>query len=646
MKNLFSTKTISIYLVGCLFILMSIYGLGSANLMVGGFGVFLLKAIINKDFSVKPLTSILNISMYTLAIGILPFLVNLNPYTGLIINFVSIFLILYMLVYSLKETIYVPFLLGYAFFLSEPATGHELKLRLIGLLIVAVVSVIFQIIFYRLKGPNLSLNNVSKSLSLITQLIETKLSDGDFVSVKTKLEIHNLAWNKDILNQKQNEFYLTKAETVQINLISTIRSLKFKIEKLDKKNSNIDLNEVIDILSKLKDFANGKCKRYILIETFSYFNNKYKKDKNLDNDTYEIKESLDILFVFIINFYDIEHGVIKVSTKTKLRDYIELEKGLFKDFRRGSSRFTFAFRTALLMSLTYFFVTLFNLKYGHWALYTIVSISQPYYDVTKQKAFDRLRGTIIGGVIFTFLNLIFRGFNERLIIIFIAIYFVVYLVDYSKRITAATIMALMIVSTSSSHMLLITFDRLFFVMIGALIVIIGSLLILPYKLENEIYDLSNIYFETCENAILALLTIYDSDEKQQDIHNMILTADNIEAKISVKNSAYDIKIIEEFLSNGRVVLDTIQKILNRMYFYDTTLLNNKFIRLENLNQMKKYIDNLSDDDFKNGSFEHIISKYIKLSKSKGELLIYKDVFDILVANRHLKTLKENMDKKS
>ncbi|MGL4992371.1 MAG: FUSC family protein [Sarcina sp.] len=646
MKKLFSIKTISIYLVGCLFILMSIYGLGSANLMVGGFGVFLLKAITNKDFSVKPLTSILNISMYTLAIGILPFLVNLNLYTGLIINFVSVFLILYMLVYSLRETIYVPFLLGYAFFLSEPATGHELKLRLIGLLIIAVVSVIFQIVFYRLKGPNLSLNNLSKSLSLITELIETKINDGDFASVKTKLETHNLAWNKDILNQKQNEFYLTKAETVQINLISTIRSLKFKIDKLDKKNSNIDLNEVVDLLSKLKDFANGKCKRYILIETFSYFNNKYKKDKNLDNDTYEIKESLDILFVFIINFYDIEHGVIKVSTRSKLRDYIELEKGLFKDFRRGSSRFTFAFRTALLMALTYFFVTFFNLKYGHWALYTIVSISQPYYDVTKQKAFDRLRGTIIGGLIFTFLNLIFRGFDARIVIIFIAIYFLVYLTDYSKRITAATVMALMIVSTSSSHMLLITFDRLFFVMIGAIIVVIGSLLILPYKLENEIYDLSNIYFETCEDAICSLLTIYDGDEKQQDIHNMILTANNIESKISVKNSAYDIKIIEEFLSNGRIVLDTIQKILNRMYFYDTTLLNNKFVRLENLKQMKEYIDNLSEDEFKNGSFEHIISKYIKLSKSKSELLIYKDVFDILVANRRLQTLKKNMDKKS
>ncbi|MGL5573982.1 MAG: hypothetical protein ACRDCW_00260, partial [Sarcina sp.] len=112
MKNYISVQNLSIFAVGCLFIAMSIFGLGHINMMVGGFGVFLLKVIINKDFSSKPLTSILYITFYTLTIGFLPSLVNLNPFTGVIINFISIFIILYLLVYSLKETIYVPFLLG------------------------------------------------------------------------------------------------------------------------------------------------------------------------------------------------------------------------------------------------------------------------------------------------------------------------------------------------------------------------------------------------------------------------------------------------------------------------------------------------------------------------------------------------------
>lgn len=642
MKIDFSIKTLSIYAVGCLFIAMSIYGLGNANIMVGGFGVFLLKAIANKDFSIKPLTSIINITVYTLAIAILPFIVNLNIYTGLIINFVSIFLILYMLVYSLKETIYVPFLLGYSFFLTDKANGHEFKLRIIGLIIVAIVSVIFQIILNKFQGKNTALNNLTKSLSFTDSLISEKMNNGDFSNAKSKLQEHNLSWNKDILNHKQNEFYLNKEENVQLNLISAIRTLKFKIEKFSN-SSAFDLNDAKDLLKKLSDFSKGKYKRYLLVEDFSYFNNKYSKNINLDNDAYEIKESFNVLFVLVVNFYDMQHGTIKVSKRSKLRDYIELERNLFRDFRRGSSRFTFSFRTALLISLTYFFMSLFDVELGKWAIYTIVSISQPYYDVTKQKAFDRLVGTAIGGVIFTVLNIIFTGFNARLIVIFISIYFVVFFVDYSRRIIASTVMALMIVSISSQNMLLMTLDRLLFVFIGVIIVLIGSILILPYRLETEIYDLTNVYFETCQNAINAMLHIYDNDEKLQEINNLVLEANNIEAKLLVKNSAYDIKILNEFISDGRIILDTIHKIINRVFYYDSSLLENKYERVINLNHMKEDIDKLSQIDFENSNLETIISKYMKVSQNKGELLIYKDMYDILIANRRLNYLKKNMD---
>lgn len=642
MKSLFSLKTMSIYAVGCLFIAMSIFGLGSANLMVGGFGVFLLKAIVNKDFSIKPLTSILTISIYTLAIGILPFIVNLNVYTGLIINFISIFLILYMLVYSLKETIYVPFLLGYAFFLTDSATGHSFKLRIIGLIVVAIVSVIFQIILYKVQGVNISLNNLYKSLTLLDDLIECKIHNNNFATSKAKLEKHNLSWNQDILNNKQNEFYLNKMETVQINLISAIRGLKLKIEKFDE-NSDLNLNDARDIITKLRDFSKGKYKRYLLIEDFAYFNRKYK-DYAHDNLLYEVKESLNVIFVLVISFYDMQHGTIKVSKRSKFRDYIELEKNLFKDFRRGSSRFTFSFRTALLISLTYFFVSIFHIEHGKWAIYTIVSISQPYYDITKQKALQRLRGTVIGGLVFTVLNFVFVTFDLRLLCIFVSIYFIVYLIDYSKRIIATTVMALMIVSISQSNMFLITLDRFFFVIVGVIIVIIGSLLILPYKVETEIYDLTNLYFDICQNVITSMLKVHDDYEMLQEIDNMILEATSMETKIKVKNSAYDMKILDDFLGDGRIILDTVQKILNRVFYYDNSLLENKYERVENLSHMKDDMDKLSDLDFENYSLEMIIGKYIKLSQNKGELLIYKDMYDILLANRRLRYLKKSIDK--
>ncbi|MGL4655296.1 MAG: FUSC family protein [Sarcina sp.] len=641
MKNYISVQNLSIFAVGCLFIAMSIFGLGHINMMVGGFGVFLLKAIINKDFSSKPLTSILYITFYTLTIGFLPSLVNLNPFTGIIINFISIFIILYLLVYSLKETIYVPFLLGYAFFLCAPATGNDLKLRLIGLLIVAVVSVIFQIIYFKFQGVHYAFNNLNKSLTLLHKLIDTRNDDTAFNEVLTKLEKHNSSWNKDILNNKKNAFYLTKEENILLNLVSSLASFRRTFIKI-RNDENLDLNEVDVLFSHLKLFIKDNYKRYEIVEEFSEFNTKINSKKQLTDDEYELIELINIIFSLTFNLYDIKKGTIKISRRSKIRDYIILEKNLFKDFRRGSSRFTFSFRTALLISITYFFVDYFHLRHGSWAIYTIVSISQPYYDITKQRAFERIRGTIIGGLIFVILDFIFRGFNAQLVLIFIAIYFVICLKDYVKRITAATVMSLMIVSISSGgHAFFATWDRLFYVIVGGIIVIIGSFIILPYKVETEIKDLSNIYYSICNNVIENLLHLYDKKDKIQIIDNLILEGHNIETKIKVNNSAYDIKILSEYIATGDIVLETSHRIINRTLHYDYALLTNKYERMEKLREMKKDIDAISD--LTNIEANKFLSKYFKNLTDKGEILVYKEMLDMLLASRRLTYLKEKMD---
>ena len=641
MKNYISVQSISIFIVGCLFIAMSIFGLGHINMMVGGFGIFLLKAIINKDFSSKPLTSILNITFYTLTIGFLPSLVNLNPFTGVIINFIFIFIILYLLVYSLKETIYLPFLLGYVFFLCAPATGKELKLRILGLLIVAVISVIFQIIYFKFQDVNYAFNNLNKSLSLLHKLITSKNDDKAFNSIILKLEKHNSSWNLDLLNNKKNTFYLTKEENVTLNLVSSLASLRHRIIET-KNNENINLDKIDYLLEHLRLFIKGEYKRYELIEELSVFNTEITLKENLSEEEYELLEVINIIYSLVLNLYDIKKGTIKVSNKSKLRDYITLEKNLLRDFRKGSSRFTFSFRTAFLISITYFFVDYFHLHHGSWAIYTIVSISQPYYDVTKQRVFDRIKGTIIGGIFFVILDLIFRSFNEQLILIFIAIYFVICLKDYAKRICATTVMSLMIVSISSDgHAFLATWDRLFYAIIGGIIAIIGSLLILPYKVETEIADLSEVYYNICNTLVNNLLHIYDEKEKIQEIDNLILKGHNIESKIKVNNSAYDIKVLSEYLAVGENILETSHRLINRVFQYDQSLLENKLERIEKLKEMKKDMDAIPS--IENFDMKDFSNKYFKNLTNKSEILVYNDMFDILVSTKRLAYLKDIME---
>ena len=92
-----------IFIISVIFVYMSIKHLGNNNLMVGITGIFLLIAIVNKDFSRNPIKrAITKISFLTAFIALAPYLVNLNIYYGLIINFLVVFIMIYLVVYTLE----------------------------------------------------------------------------------------------------------------------------------------------------------------------------------------------------------------------------------------------------------------------------------------------------------------------------------------------------------------------------------------------------------------------------------------------------------------------------------------------------------------------------------------------------------------
>lgn len=74
-----------------------------------------------------------------LQIGFSNKLAQINPVIGLIVNFITIFLIMYIPSAKPEYKAYMPFLLCYIFNQSNPAEGHDFVTRMLSLLIGGVI---------------------------------------------------------------------------------------------------------------------------------------------------------------------------------------------------------------------------------------------------------------------------------------------------------------------------------------------------------------------------------------------------------------------------------------------------------------------------------------------------------------------------
>ena len=237
-KKAFMANNI-IFIISAIFVYMSIVHLGNNNLMVGITGIFLLIAIVNKDFSRNPLRAIFKISFLTSFIAFAPYLVNLNIYSGIFINFFVVFIMIYLVVYTLNKTTYFPFLFGYTLLLTTNVEGRNLYMRIVGMVIVGIVAVVFQIVFSKLSSRKAQKNAIL--IDIIDIFIKNidDFKEGNIDSKnRERLKELSTYWSRDILEKRNNSFYLKEKENIELNLIAAIEKLDIVLEQMSKNINN------------------------------------------------------------------------------------------------------------------------------------------------------------------------------------------------------------------------------------------------------------------------------------------------------------------------------------------------------------------------------------------------------------------------
>lgn len=643
-KELIIRNTI-IFLITCLSTVASGIYLGKDNLIVGVFVFIVSLFILNKNFTGSPLKIGLKVISLTLFIGIFPYLANLNMYTGIFINFFAIFVMLYLLVYSFKKTIYFPFLLGYTLFLSSNITEKAFPLRLLGLTLVGIAAFLIQLFINRKKAQEFYISSLKEMVSSLEEIISKKINGEDCSSSLKRFNQFSSLWNSNILENRDNSFYLNEKEHIELNIISSFEKLESQLERveIDEDNTYI-LTEFKKIVLQFKN-------EVISEEDFDRIN---KNIYTLLCESKEIKPKSYLLYELIESLYII-NSLLKdlsaVSLKKPKFDVIEKEK-VRKDFRgilisnlnKNSVRFTFAFRVAFLISITYFIIQYFHIRNGVWMLYSISTVSQVYDDNVKTRAVHRIKGTFIGALVFFFLFSIFPQEGIRLAVILVAVYMAPFMKEYDKTMIFMTILILGLASMSSPNTQVLTIDRIMYSIIGAIIAYIGSKVIFHYDIEKETKILVEKYYKLGTTAIDMILSITSDKDARTKFKNFILLAPTIENKLLLSNTALDNEKLKEFIKKEQLILNSLNYIVSRVEYGDSSLKVNREERLSNLKNMteeleKKCYDclNCSNDQLMN-SIKHHFEDIEKIN----EKLIYVTICEVILANKKCLEIKNQL----
>lgn len=634
-KKAFVANTI-IFIISAIAVYISVKHLGNDNLMVGITCIFLLVAIVNKDFSRTPIRSILKISFLTAFIAFAPYLVNLNIYSGFFINFIVVFVMIYLVVYTLNKTIYFPFIFGYTLLLETNVTGRDLSLRVLGLVTVGVIAVIFQIIFTKLTTNKNDKNKIL--LEIISSLIENinnfKTGNFDFYKSEKTKELSTY-WSREILEKRNNSYYLKEVENIELNLIATIEKLTLVIEFIaNNKEKNQYYEELLIHLEKslitLETLIREKGNSSEFGLAVNEINEIYSELKFKDIKIYEAIEALNIIDNLVVELLEKEKKDY-IEIKFGLKEIKEIKKLLIADFNKNSVRFIFAFRTAFLIAFAYFISQYFHLELGKWMVFTITSVSQPYNDTVRGRAKGRFYGTLVGVAIYLPLSYIFTTVESRVVIIAIAVYFMISFKKYAYSISMLTVLFLGVVTIRVPNILLFAWDRIFFVALGIILVLIGNKIIFPYSLEKETKILLKKYYKICDEILEKTLLLYKQEGVREEIRILILTAKGIENKILINNTALDSDKLREFRNEARRLLTNIHNVLNRVEYLNKELKRSGYERMGKIQLMKNEIEK----NYKGENLDYILEKYSKSVEKISEKLIYIDVYEMVISRNKL-----------
>lgn len=576
--------------------LITMFGIGMLfgvkNVMIA-FPIALTSTVIGRqNFYVKPVGRISRILILDLLIVLVAFVSSLNVWSGIVINFCAIFLIIYIVSSPYDSTFYKPFIMMYIFTQYANISIYELPNRLLSV-VFGALAIIIGTYIKRDNAKNILGNSINSAFKNIKNQLDNILVnkfDDKLIENCSKIMM-DLVYKVYITRYKK--YLTTNLGAIQFKLYLNIECLNLDLKNIyEEYNSRrISKEQLLDLLSLL-DLILCYSKEKNNLDNIIYKNEfiieKYKNDLNSFNEKLFIVSSI---VEQLKNLDKLGGKDVNRIYKDWERSCLDKPKFVFKEyFIYTSIRFKFAMRMAITLTFSIFIAELLGFYKVIWAIITIMSIMQPYYEDTISKSRERIKGNIIA-IIFT--GIVIYLFNEKwvtILILILSLYLLYGFKEYYKiSLFAAT--ASICVSSISVSINKLLFLRILYVIIGVMVVLFANKFIFPYKLKDGIAQLARKILRYDEYLFNSSIDYLNKRKGYNYISDLIIHITLLTQKLYLRNLQYGDENIFKFINkNNELVVKIGYKVL---ILYRKKHIDNMFNCINNMyNEFKEDIDEL------------------------------------------------------
>lgn len=546
-KKLIISKTVTFIFV-VLFVIAFRGVFGMENTLIGVATITAALMLLERDFTLAPFRVLIAILGLNLFLGVASYLASSNIGLGVIFNFLAIFIVGFLLSCELENSIFLPFGLQYLFMISVPINSSQLGLRLSSLIFGALIIMIIHMVCNSKRLSKSGNILIDKLLCDLIKKIELLRDNKELTQIDLQISIDIGNLKKAIYNKRKSYFYLPEGGRVKLNIVATIKFLDAKINRLMNESSGEVQTQKLNIIyDMLVDIYN--CKTDIKALEL------YITRSSIDglNDT-KIKDNLDILCRYLIKLNQLEaHNYI--SYEGPVPSEYRFLNIMRRNFNTGTLRFSYAFRVAICVTISLFVMDYFKLPEGRWMAFTVFSLVQPYSEILKDKSQQRMKGTILGGLIFAVVFGLVEDPNIRSLIILVNGYINGFVIRYDLCVAGYTISALGVASITSS-IGYVLFYRILFVALGVVLSLIVNKVILPYSIKDAHRDLISMGDHITKKLYEELRVYILKGDKNYSIENLFMISAMIDNKLK-ESSVRDCK--ETWIKNMKII-DSIYEV--------------------------------------------------------------------------------------
>ena len=596
---------------------------GDKNTLIGVTTITAMLMFITVDLTMSPLKNLMYLTGLNLIIGVGAYVALLNPWIGIPINFAIIFIINYKLYFNLKEPLYVPFTLQYAFILATPITLKEMPMRLASLLVAPVAIMIFQMLFNRQKifkkGNRIIEKVCSKIIEKIDIILDEDIAEKEYSNIDKYIRKYIDEFRAIVYDNRKENFYITEEARIKVNILSALEKISINLNKI---NNVEDLKGIIMGLRQCMKRLNVVLGEDNNIEELEkYIDNVINNYENIQTSrihAIEILNSLEILKVALAELRKLGKENYNIIRDDETAYHKKLHLMYKKKFIKNSVKLSLAVRSAVGVSLAAFVTDYFNLSEGRWLIFTMVSLIVPIYETSIKKAKDRFTATIIGAVIIVIIFSIFKSVAIRSMFLMIAGYVNSYLSEYKHKTICTTVSAIGAAALLGNTTVL-TLNRIMYVAIGVVLAILINRFILPRKIEDYTRELERMYLEAVK-SMLKKVYLSPTENNMHEMNNLFIITSLIESRLENNKEFLNKRAIKSISQNRLLTLN-----IHELYILFS---NDKFKNIDStyIVEDMKMLTSFTDQNIK--ELLDKIEDHIKKSKNMYNKLMLENIREV------------------